>query len=290
MSRAAAVSELRRAAVAACTGIVAASITAVLSLGAYAAIAHVPDGEQQLPGGIKLEVTRLSAPPGGRLIIATVPLDPAVISLYLTPPAADHRPGSRDDLTSWTYRLTHTATAAQTARTHLMVNGLLFAGGSWPVRRPGELARLTETAVIDGKVYARWEHSYMLGFLPDLTPAPVRTKPPPGDDVMAAWALGISAQSWQMFAGERGWWEQASRRPRTVVGVNPERRLLWLAVCDEATLAEAAEPLVTRGATYVLHLDGGGSTAMAVNGRAVFGDWRPVLNHFGLRLKHSPQP
>lgn len=279
------------------TCMLSASVTALGLVGTYALLTQPGRGTMRLAEGVTLEVARWSALPdsppgasGGRLLVAHVELDPAMLRLYLTPPDADRSAGSRDDPSAWTHRLRHTATAARHAHAVVMVNGQMFAGergrllAGWARRRPGDRGRLTETAVIDGRVLAWWEHAYMLGFGADLRPKPRETKPPPPPGDMADWAVGLSGQSWQLFEGRRGWWEQGLRRNRTAVGVHPEGRRLWLAVGERATLAEMAEALRVRGATHVLHLDGGGSTAMAVNGRAVFGDWRPVLNHFGVIL------
>ncbi|MFN4243990.1 MAG: phosphodiester glycosidase family protein [Tepidisphaerales bacterium] len=295
-------------------GVVGALLVALGLLGAYVRLTAVGEGTQELPGGVVLEVTRWSplpdSPPpqwraslglfgpsrwregpGGRLVVATVPLDARRVALWLTPPDADARPGGRDDAWAWTHRLRHTASVARSAGAVVMVNGQMFAGesglvwGGWARRRPGERARLSETAVLDGKVLSWWEHAYLLGFGADLTPRPVRHKPPPPPTELAGWPLALSGQSWQLYDGQRGWWEQGPRRNRTAVGVSMAPPRLYLAVGEDATLAEMADALARRGATYVLHLDGGGSTAMAVQGRAVLGDWRPVANHFGVVVR-----
>ena len=62
------------------------------------------------------------------------------------------------------------------------------------------------------------------------------------------------------------------RHPRTVVGISPDGRYLYLVVIDGrqagysegATTAESAEWLRRYGATEGLNLDGGGSTAMVI--------------------------
>lgn len=66
------------------------------------------------------------------------------------------------------------------------------------------------------------------------------------------------------------------RHPRTAIGWTPERRLLLVVVdgrqpawSDGMSLAELTWLFQRLGASHALNLDGGGSTAMVVNGRVV---------------------
>jgi Exopolysaccharide biosynthesis protein related to N-acetylglucosamine-1-phosphodiester alpha-N-acetylglucosaminidase len=70
------------------------------------------------------------------------------------------------------------------------------------------------------------------------------------------------------------WAEQ--RQPRTLAGTDSRGRLLLVTIdgrepgiSEGATLQEAAELMRGLGAVNALNLDGGGSTAMAVNGAVV---------------------
>ena len=59
-------------------------------------------------------------------------------------------------------------------REHLAVatNGTMFTSNSiGRLRLPGDLAKGVETAVADGVVSHVWEHTYLLWFDADLTPA-----------------------------------------------------------------------------------------------------------------------
>lgn len=67
-----------------------------------------------------------------------------------------------------------------------------------------------------------------------------------------------------------------ARHPRTLVATNADRSLVWLVTVDgrqEASVgmsfAEMADFLLTLGATDALNLDGGGSTAMVIDGEVV---------------------
>lgn len=67
----------------------------------------------------------------------------------------------------------------------------------------------------------------------------------------------------------------ATRHPRTAVGFDPRRDVLWLVVVDGRqggyssgmTLPELAEVFETLGVPEALNLDGGGSSVMVVGGR-----------------------
>jgi hypothetical protein len=101
------------------------------------------------------------------------------------------------------------------------------------------------------------------------------------------------------------------RHPRTAVGIDKERRWLIVVVIDGrqpnysegATISELTDVMEEHGAWTALNFDGGGSTALVMEGKG--GEplllntpidhripWRerPVANHLGIRIKKSGQP
>ncbi len=92
------------------------------------------------------------------------------------------------------------------------------------------------------------------------------------------------------------------RHPRTGVGLSADRRTLWMVVIDGrtvqsagATVEELTETLRSLGATDGLKLDGGGSSAMYIEGRGVVnhpsdGQERVVANHLGVLRLSQPRP
>lgn len=269
-------SAMRRAIRAAMTSV----LTAGVALGAYATVAHVPSGDRgDVGGGVRVAVEQIDRRDdgSGRIYWAAIPLDPARVDLFITPPEPGLPGGA-------THRLRRTTDLARTEHLIVAVNASMFAGGSRPVRREGEPARQVETTVADGTVVSLWEHTYMLGFTPALNAEPVEHKPPPTEQ-MKGWRWGIGAQSWQLFGGQRAWWGKGEVTRRTTVGLSADRRTLYLAVFDHADHARSAEELAARGAAWVFNLDGSESSAFVVNGVALAGDWRPVANHFGAALK-----
>jgi hypothetical protein len=79
---------------------------------------------------------------------------------------------------------------------------------------------------------------------------------------------------------------------RTGVGVDRKKRLLFLAVFENASEWRALDRLAHLGAVDGMLLDGGHSTSMAIGGKAhgvrpgvLLGRWRPVATHFGVRAR-----
>jgi hypothetical protein len=93
--------------------------------------------------------------------------------------------------------------------------------------------------------------------------------------------------------------------PRTVIAVNQDSTRLWMVIVDGRqefysegiTLAELGEFLIEQGADRAINLDGGGSSALAIEQRGkatvlnspiqarIPTNLRPVANHFGLYAK-----
>lgn len=75
-----------------------------------------------------------------------------------------------------------------------------------------------------------------------------------------------------------------------LAGIDPRRRLLFLAAFDNASVARAARLLAAHGAVDAISLDGGGSACMVL-GKGAKGPgpttllWptRAVATHFGVR-------
>jgi exopolysaccharide biosynthesis protein len=83
---------------------------------------------------------------------------------------------------------------------------------------------------------------------------------------------------------------------RTAIGIDTEKRLLFLAVFENASERRAIDKLRQLGAVDGTLLDGGHSTSMVIGGKArdvrsgvLMGRWRPVATHFGLRARELPR-
>jgi exopolysaccharide biosynthesis protein len=81
-----------------------------------------------------------------------------------------------------------------------------------------------------------------------------------------------------MFNGEIANNTDTSRAQRTFIGTNGNAGDIWVCVSDGRyndgksaglTFKQAAEYLKTKGCTFCVHLDGGGSSTMYFNGKVL---------------------
>jgi hypothetical protein len=145
--------------------------------------------------------------------------------------------------------------------------------------------------VADHVVSHLWEQTYLLWFDDQLTPHLRPSKPPTAAELaMAKW--GIGGQGVWLRDGKV--WPDSSRSPdsRTAVAIDGPRKLLFLAVGDNISPRLMLQKLADLGAKDGMLLDGGGSSSMAIGKDAkgvstgiVYGGWRPVATHFGVRAE-----
>jgi hypothetical protein len=212
------------------------------------------------------------------------------IELYVTPldPQAVER--------GWQYRLQHTATVLNEEQLAVATNATYFSSDSGWLRRTGDFARSSEATIANYVVSHVPDSTYILCFDDHLAPFMERAWPPK-DSVPRRFRWGLGDQG-----GPRLWHGQiyplTPRKPtdaRTGVGVDSEKRLLFLTVFENASERRALEKLAQLGAVDGMLLDGGNSTSMAIGDKAhgvrpgvLIGDWRPVATHFGIRARELP--
>ena len=220
---------------------------------------------------------------------ARIDLTAPGIELYVTP--TDPLLASE----GYQYRLKRLGPVVQAEHLAIAVNGSLFTkepsrlSGYWS----GQRASGVETVVSEGRVSHSWEHTYLLWFNAELTPTLERRKPPPKSSLNnAKWGIGGQGVGLADGVVERG--QSDALASRTAIGIDPQRRLLFLATFQSASARSAMQELATLGARDAILVDGGGSTAMAIGQGAtgvrpgvVIGGWRPVATHFGVRAKRK---
>jgi hypothetical protein len=110
------------------------------------------------------------------------------------------------------------------------INATLFTSNSgwWPLMS-GDLANSVETVVADHVVNHIWEHTYLLWFDDKLTPHLPPSKPPSAADLAAA-KWGVGGQGVGLRDGKVGSGNDRNPDSRTAVGIDPSRKLLFLAV------------------------------------------------------------
>jgi hypothetical protein len=208
------------------------------------------------------------------------------IELYVTPldPTAVNQ--------GWQYRLRRVLDVVYNEELAVAINGTLFTSNAgWRPRLSGDLARGNETVVANHVVSHMWEHTYLLWFDDRLTPQLKPSKPPTAAELaLAKW--GIGGQSVELRSGKV--WPGSSRIPnaRTAVAIDAALKLLFLAVGTHISPHLMFQKLANLGAKDGMLLDGGDSSSMAfgrdvtgVSPGGVFGHWRPVATHFGVRAR-----
>jgi hypothetical protein len=213
------------------------------------------------------------------------------IELYVTPldPSAL--------ASGFQYRLSWIDDVLRNEGLAVVINGALFASEPrWRPGLPGDLAKGVETVVADHVTSHIWEHTYLLWF-DDALNAHLRPSksPRPEDLRKAKW--GIGGQGVGLRGGRV--WSGSDRKPdkRTAVGIDAERKLLFLIVAEWSSPRLLLEQLSKLGARDAMLLDGGGSSAMAIGegGRnlargTLIGGWRPVATFFGVKAHRLSEP
>jgi hypothetical protein len=206
------------------------------------------------------------------------------IQLYFTPSEAPGVP---------VYRLERTFKAAWRENLAVAVNGALFEDRcKWMV--PSDKCAGLETVISDHKVSHIDPNSYLLWFEDDLTPHLETEKPPPAHALLAA-KWGIGGEGVTLHGGAVS--EDIERAPdrRTLLGIAPPKKTLWLAVYEHASFYAPASHLAAQGATEAIAIDGGHSSTMVLGKDArgarpgtLMGGWRPVATHVGVRARPLP--
>ncbi len=222
----------------------------------------------------------------GLVHIVKVDLAAPGIGLYLTPtdPEAVKQ--------GYQYRLTDAATVLRREGLAVVVNGGYFSADSELYYSSDDLARGAQTIVADGQISHIDAKSYMLWFEPDLTPH-IEPTYPPSEALLrkVRWAIG----SWwlPLWKGQIRPGMAGHKMDRcTAVGIDSRRRLLWLAVFENASSLAVARVLAQHGAEDGFLLDGGHSTNMVLGPKAaqvrsgsLLGGWRPVATCFGIKAQ-----
>ena len=238
--------------------------------------------------GITYGCKRLKPSEEGRGVVHWVRVDLTApgIELYVThldPTAVSQ---------GWQYRLRRVEVVVDKEQLAVAINGTLFTSNSdWRPRMSGDFADGVETVVADHVVSHVWEHTYLLWFDDQLTPHLRPSKPPTAAELaMAKW--GIGGQGVWLWDGKV--WPGSGRRPdsRTAVAIDRPRKLLFLAVGTHISPRLLLQKLADLGAKDGMLLDGGDSSSMAIGKDArgvspgvVYGHWRPVATHFGVRAR-----
>jgi hypothetical protein len=245
---------------------------------------------RQIFEGIILGCERLgpTAEGGGTIHWARIDLKVPGVELYVTP--LDTTAVAQ----GWQYRLRRISEVVDSERLSVAINATLFTSvPSWRPRLPGDRARGVETMVADHVVSHLWRHTYLLWFDDWLTPSLEASKPPG--------VRALETAKWGIGGQEVGLWDGKVRTSnsvpdsRTAIAIDHAQKVLFLAVGENISPRLLLQKLADLGAKDGMLLDGGGSTSMAIGKGAIgdlagtlYGGWRPVATHFGIRAKPIP--
>ena len=247
-----------------------------------------PQASTEIFKGVMYGCDRLDRTEEGSGLVHWVQIDLAApgIELYVTP--LDRSAVA----TGWQYRLRRVEDVVRSEQLAVAVNGSYFSSKfDWLLRVPGDFAKGLDTVVSDHVVSHIWERTYLLWFSDQLTPSLSISKPPSAAELgLAKWGIGTI----EVGLHDGKVWPGNGRAPdsRTAVAIDRPRKLLFLAVGEYISPRLLLQKLAGLGAKDGMLLDGGGSTSMAIGQGAVglapgvlYGGWRPVATHFGVRAQ-----
>ena len=192
----------------------------------------------------------------------------------------------------WQYRLRRIGDVIAQEHLAVAINGTYFTSEDrWLLRISGDFANSLETLVANHVVSHVWEHNYLLSFDEQLTPHLSRSKPPTSAELaQAKWGIGGKA----VWLWDGKVWPGSDRTSdsRTAVAIDGPRKLLFMAVGQYVSPRRLLQELANLGAKDGMLLDGGDSSSMGIGKGAtgvpagtVYGGWRPVATHFGVRAR-----
>ncbi|MES3629153.1 MAG: phosphodiester glycosidase family protein [Longimonas sp.] len=233
-----------------------------------------------------LDVEAAGYPGRGMAHIARVDLTAPGVEVFVTPMDAHAlRRGQQ-------YRLRYTWQMAWQHDLAVAVNGTLFEPppiGYWPY----STARGHHTAVSNGIVSHVNPSSWLLWFDDDQVPH-LTDERPVRPEVLdrAVWGIGGLVRELRDGAVHGRVQRSTETNRYTMVAINQEEMLFWMASFEDVTRAAAAQILADRGARDGIVLDGGGSTTFYLARHTQPAPWglrlggmRPVATHVGVRAQ-----
>ncbi len=251
-----------------------------------------PIGPVEIFSGVTYTCERIEGQPdaSGLCYLVQVDLRTAGIELYATPLDAEAVAEGHH------YKLETAESVTRRERLAVCINGVLFSSPSRWLRRSGQLARGSELVIADGTASQVDRLNFLVWFDRELTPHVEPTRVPRDESLRAA-RWGIAGQVLVLKQGKPTRQGDQIVDRQTMLGIDSEKRLLWLAAFDRASSNAAAEILARHGVQDAIRLDGGDSSTLVIGDGArgirpgpALGSWRPSATFFGLRADRLPDP
>jgi hypothetical protein len=225
--------------------------------------------------GVHLTVESIPTESGnGRVMIAEVHWDAPGITIHNRPydfPIKEDSPHYRLSFADWGLLRSGAA---------LLVNTAIYKPDDIGSILPGSKVRSLDTLVVDGEVSHVHPHSYLL-YWDKAGNATVQSSKPPSEDSLSAAVTGIGLQGLQVKGGQPDYRAIAGhdeRFARTFIGIDPERKILFLMAFEEATATYMIDRAVAAGVVAGGQVDSGSSTNLLVGAGA-----DGVRSHCGIR-------
>jgi hypothetical protein len=150
----------------------------------------------------------------------------------------------------------------------VLLNGTLVTPADVLSSYPGAAVKSNESVVANGEWSHVHAHSYLLWWDAGGNGYVEPTKPPSAASRENA-VNGIGVQALQVATGTLqeatlGTESDALRESRSFIGIDPERRILWLIAFEDATLRYAAGFTAKLGVPFAGQLDSGSATTMII--------------------------
>lgn len=218
----------------------------------------------EISPGVFLEVRELHRPglAEGKVMIAEIHWDTPGLEIVMRPFDEDLLPKGKH------YRLTSPSLEVLKEDYILLMNGTLSHPAEWHQSYPGAAIASNETVIANGVWSHVHEHSYLIWWDAKGNAHVEQSKPPTGaclqSAVIGIGVQGLAAADGKLRLGALSAPESGALDAQSIIGIDPQRRILWLLSFKKASVREAAQIALESGARFVGRLDSGDASTMII--------------------------
>lgn len=222
---------------------------------------------KEIAPGVFLAVHHFNQPgtAEGAVMVAEIHWDTPGVEIVMRPFDENLTPDAH-------YRLASPSWLAFNYDYLVLMNGTRFGPGDWYKNYPGSPVSTHESSIVKGEWSHVHEHSYLLWWDRDGDAHFEQRKPPTAESRANAYS-GIGFQAVQVASGKvreggLGGHLDGGQFSQSFIGVDPEKKILWLVAYEHTTELFAASFIAERGAQFAARLDSGRGTAMVAGPKA----------------------
>jgi len=242
---------------------------------------------QEIYQGVYYQCLELDDGSGGRVMVVEVHWDEPGVDVVL-------RPFLPSGGGQYHYKLKPAGMIMSEFELQVLMNGTLYEPADWMHSMPGMQVDSRETVVSYGRVSHVDPQSYLIWWDEEMNAHCEEQKPPSAEALSRAY-LGVGVQGLQLRAGHVDYLSLDSMdrvMRRSFLGVNPDKKILWLMSGDALSGRAMAELAQSLGVVYGGQVDGEGAATLVIGNGAdgVFPftglrGGRPLGNTIGIRAK-----